>query len=366
MRAWIAANPERLDRLTVHLACRQLAQHASRETRRARNEADGVFSLGGGKWRARVEATPPRAPAAEEEEASETSSRVIHGAIARIVDEVTNAHEWSRLLDGAATLARAGVTCGDEATFVVDDDANEKDDETPTERASRRTATLSDAALWRVTARGSAFASACSPADLVNNLKALAAIAETRPASICPAGAGAVSRAAYARAVEWSDFELKSAAHALDRLVAFQTKAQTYVARVATRVATRVASDAAETDDPSDPKEASVETETRASSVPKSSPKKNPSRRRRNADPSGKTPKPAASVATSHAFAEGFDATRALVRAVAAARGDGTLMRVARRRGGAKKAGSETRTRVAREKKPPSRRGDDAEARFGK
>ena len=50
-------------------------------------------------------------------------------------------------------------------------------------------------------------------------------------------------------------------------------------------------------------------------------------------------------VATSHAFAEGFDAARALVRAVAAARADGTLMSVARARGGAaKKAGDDTET----------------------
>jgi hypothetical protein len=41
------------------------------------------------------------------------------------------------------------------------------------------------------------------------------------------------------------------------------------------------------------------------------------------------------SFVTRHAFAEGFDATRALVRAVAAARADGTLMSVARPRGGA-------------------------------
>ena len=229
---------------------------------------------------------------------------------------------------------------------------------------------LSDVALWRVTARGSAFAPSCSPADLVTNLKALATVAETRPRAICPTGAAAVARAAYARAVEWSDVELKSAAHALDRLAAFVPAEEN---TTTTFAETDDSND--DPNDPNDPNRSNDPNDSKASSrVEKDSggfgspPKKK--RRRKKAGPSGKTPqRKDASVVTRHAFAEGFDATRALVRAVAAARADGTLMSVARGRGGAKQAGSETETRFARKKKPQPKkqkkpkRGDDAEAR---
>jgi hypothetical protein len=96
-------------------------------------------------------------------------------------------------------------------------------------REKEKTVTLSEAAVWHVTARGSTFASDGSPADVVNNLKALATIAQSYPGSVCASGARAVAQAAYARAVEWSDFELESALRALDRLVAFVKKEETYL-----------------------------------------------------------------------------------------------------------------------------------------
>ena len=178
------------------------------------------------------------------------ASRTIHGAIRRVAGEATNAHEWSRLLDGAATLARAGVTCDDSVTVPVDS-ASASFSQTPQTtvdgfggsrtsdvakrkpprggRGKEKTVTLSEAAVWHVTARGSTFASAGSPADVVNNLKALATIAQSYPGSVCASGARAVAQAAYARAVEWSDFELESALRALDRLVAFVKKEETYL-----------------------------------------------------------------------------------------------------------------------------------------
>ena len=339
IREWIATNPDRLDRFTAHLACRLLAQHAARAARRARDERDGVFSLGGGKWRARVQPTEP----SNEEEFRDSSSRVIHGAIARVAGEVTNAHEWSRLLDGAAALARAGVTCGDDATILVPS-ASSTHASTGTNgnkhsRTKRATLTLSDAALWHVTSRGARFAQAASPADVLTNLKALAAIAETRPGAVCPAGAAGVSRAAYARAVEWSDFELKSAEGTLDTLVAFAKKEEV-VYGVMPRDASRA--------------EPSVSGTVAIPNVASPNPKKK--RRRfslktktnddeRSESEGEKNRDVRLPVATSHAFAEGFDAARALVRAVAAARADGTLMSVARARGGAaKKAGDDTET----------------------
>ena len=384
IREWIAANADRLDRFTAHLACRLLAQHSARVARRARDERNGVFSLGGGKWRTRVEPSEPTSNEEEEEEEEAalvtlngTSSRVIHGAIARIAGEVTNAHEWSRLLDGAAALARAGVTCGDDATSLVKasfeeastvNKKNKKNAAVNKKISPTRSLTLSDAALWHVTSRGARFAASASPADVLTNLKALAAIAETRPGAVCPAGAAGVSRAAYARAVEWSDFELKSAEGTLDALVAFAKKEEV-VYGVPLRDASRDAAN--------DPPDTLSVTGTVAdvpnvpnvpipnTHVESPNPKKKRRRRKKtNEDErsesafgnggNSRDKKVNVPVATRHAFAEGFDAARALVRAVAAARADGTLMSVARARGGvAKKAGDDAGTsQFARRKKP--------------
>ena len=379
IREWIATNADRLDRFTAHLACRLLAQHASRAARRARDERDGIFSLGGGKWRARVEPSEPSNEASNEEDFAASSSRVIHGAIARIAGEVTNAHEWSRLLDGAAALARAGVTCGDDATILVQEAAsstvssNKKNKKNAT-KSRTRALTLSDAALWHVTSRGARFAASASPADVLTNLKALAAIAETRPGALCPAGAAGVSRAAYARAVEWSDFELKSAEGTLDALVAFAKKEEV-VYGVPLRDASRdAANDPPDTlsalsvsgtvaDVPNVPNVPNVPIPNTRVESP--NPKKKRRRRKKtNEDErsesafgnggNSRNEKVSVPVATRHAFAEGFDAARALVRAVAAARADGTLMSVARARGGvAKKAGDDAGTsQFARRKKP--------------
>ena len=364
IREWIATNPDRLDRFTAHLACRLLAQHAARAARRARDERDGVFSLGGGKWRARVQPTEP----SNEEEFRDSSSRVIHGAIARVAGEVTNAHEGSRLLDGAAALARAGVTCGDDAT-IESVQASSTHASTGTNgnkhsRTKRATLTLSDAALWHVTSRGVRFAQAASPADVLTNLKALATIAETRPGAVCPAGAAGVSRAAYARAVEWSDFELKSAEGTLDALVAFAKKEEVvYGVMPRDGVLPRDASRTTHANDP--PEELFGVSGTVADApnvpIPNVASVPNPKKKRRRFSLMTKTNDDERSeseslkigksrdvrfpVATRHAFAEGFDAARALVRAVAAARADGTLMSVARARGGAaKKAGDDAGT----------------------
>ena len=374
IREWIATNADRLDRFTAHLACRLLAQHASRAARRARDERDGVFSLGGGKWRARVEPSEPSNEASNEasneEDFAASSSRVIHGAIARIAGEVTNAHEWSRLLDGAAALARAGVKCGDDATILVQEAASStvSSNKKNATKSRTRALTRSDAALWHVTSRGARFAASASPADVLTNLKALAAIAETRPGAVCPAGAAGVSRAAYARAVEWSDFELKSAEGTLDALVAFAKKEEV-VYGVPLRDASRDAAN--------DPPDTLSVTGTVAdvpnvpnvpipnTHVESPNPKKKRRRRKKtNEDErsesafgnggNSRDKKVSVPVATRHAFAEGFDAARALVRAVAAARADGTLMSVARARGGvAKKAGDDAGTsQFARRKKP--------------
>ena len=377
IREWIATNPDRLDRFTAHLACRLLAQHASRAARRARDERDGVFSLGGGKWRARVEPSEPSNEASNEasneEDFAASSSRVIHGAIARIAGEVTNAHEWSRLLDGAAALARAGVKCGDDATILVQEAASStvSSNKKNATKSRTRALTRSDAALWHVTSRGARFAASASPADVLTNLKALAAIAETRPGAVCPAGAAGVSRAAYARAVEWSDFELKSAEGTLDALVAFAKKEEV-VYGVPLRDASRdAANDPPDTlsvtgtvaDVPNVPNVPNVPIPN--THVESPNPKKKRRRRKKtNEDErsesafgnggNSRDKKVNVPVATRHAFAEGFDAARALVRAVAAARADGTLMSVARARGGvAKKAGDDAGTsQFARRKKP--------------
>ena len=396
IQTWIAQNPDRLDRFTTSLACRLLAQHASRAARRARDEADGVYSLRGGVIRVRVE--PTRVSTAEgdtnEEDADIAcvASRTIHGAIRRVAGEATNAHEWSRLLDGAATLARAGVTCDDSVTVPVDSasasfsqtsrttvDAQEARTSDVAKRKPPRggrekekTVTLSEAAVWHVTARGSTFASAGSPADVVNNLKALATIAQSYPGSVCASGARAVAQAAYARAVEWSDFELESALRALDRLVAFVKKEETYLVDPRT---VRCSFSEAEED-------AASVSGTTMSEETEEKPCAKKKRRRKKKKTQGASaslsPSPfdgpvggKQSLVTRHAFAEGFDATRALVRAVAAARADGTLMSVARPRGGARNAnggvkGTDTGTLFARRRrskpKPDKRKAksDDA------
>jgi hypothetical protein len=383
IQTWIAQNPDRLDRFTTSLACRLLAQHASRAARRARDEADGVYSLRGGVIKVRVE--PTRVSTAEgdtnEEDADIAcvASRTIHGAIRRVAGEATNAHEWSRLLDGAATLARAGVTCDDFVTVPVDSASFSQTSHTTVDvqearfggsrtsdgepkrppprgrKEAEKTVTLSEAAVWHVTKRGSTFASAGSPADVVNNLKALATIAQSYPGSVCASGARAVAQAAYARAVEWSDFELESATRALDRLVAFVKKEETYL--VDPR-AVRCSFSEAEED-------AASVSGTTMSEETEEKPCAKKKRRRKKKKTQGASPSPSPfdgpvggkkSFVTRHAFAEGFDATRALVRAVAAARADGTLMSVARPRGGAGNAnggvkGTDTGTLFARRRR---------------
>ena len=395
IQTWIAQNPDRLDRFTTHLACRLLAQHASRAARRARDKADGVYSLRGGTLKVRVE--PTRVSSAEEdtkeeeeeENVASVASRTIHGAIRRVAGEATNAHEWSRVLDGVATLARAGVTCGDATTVPVDsdsdsfsfttvraqndarlggslDDVDKRKEKPPRRRkeALQKRTTLSEAAVWHVTARGSTFAATGSPADVVNNLKALATIAESYPGSVCASGARAIAQAAYARAVEWSDFELESASRALDRLVAFAKKEETYA--VDPRMVHSSFSEAEE-DAASSSKE-----EEKPCAKKKRRRKKNKTHGPSSSPSPSDGPLGKKSFVTRHAFAEGFDATRALVRAVAAARADGTLMSVARPRGGAGNAnggvkGTDTGTLFARRRrskpKPDDKRkekGDDA------
>jgi hypothetical protein len=319
------------------------------------------------------------------------ASRTIHGAIRRVAGEATNAHEWSRLLDGAATLARAGVTCDDSVTVPVDSTSFSQTPHTTVDgfggsrtsdvakrkpprggREKEKTVTLSEAAVWHVTARGSTFASAGSPADVVNNLKALATIAQSYPGSVCASGARAVAQAAYARAVEWSDFELESALRALDRLVAFVKKEETYL--VDPRAVRCSFSEAEEDAASVSGTTMSEETEEKPCAKKKRRRKK---KKTQGASPS-LSPSPfdgpvggKKSFVTRHAFAEGFDATRALVRAVAAARADGTLMSVARPRGGAGNAdggvkGTDTGTLFARRRrskpKPDKRKAksDDA------
>ena len=395
IQTWIAQNPDRLDRFTTSLACRLLAQHASRAARRARDEADGVYSLRGGVIKVRVE--PTRVSIAEENTKEQeadiacVASRTIHGAIRRVAGEATNAHEWSRLLDGAATLARAGVTCDDSVTVPVDSASFSQTAQTTVDafggsrtsdvakrkpprggREKEKTVTLSEAAVWHVTARGSTFASAGSPADVVNNLKALATIAQSYPGSVCASGARAVAQAAYARAVEWSDFELESALRALDRLVAFVKKEETYL--VDPRTVYSSFSEAEEDATSVSGTATSEETETEE----KPCAKKKRRRKKKKTQGASSSPSPfdgpvggKKSFVTRHAFAEGFDATRALVRAVAAARADGTLMSVARPRGGAGNAnggvkGTDTGTLFARRRrskpKPDKRKAksDDA------
>jgi len=399
IQTWIAQNPDRLDRFTTSLACRLLAQHASRAARRARDEADGVYSLRGGVIKVRVE--PTRVSTAEEEEADIAcvASRTIHGAIRRVAGEATNAHEWSRLLDGAATLARAGVTCDDFVTVPVDSSSFSQTSQTTVDaqdarfggsrtsdvekrppprgrKAKEKTVTLSEAAVWHVTARGSTFASAGSPADVVNNLKALATIAQSYPGSVCASGARAVAQAAYARAVEWSDFELESATRALDRLVAFVKKEETYL--VDPRTVRCSFSEAQEDAASVSGTATSEETETEEKPCAKKK------RRRKKKKTQGASPSASPfdgpvggkqSFVTRHAFAEGFDATRALVRAVAAARADGTLMSVARPRGGAGNAnggvkGTDTGTLFARRRrskpKPDKRKAKSDDAPSGR
>ena len=407
IQTWIAQNPDRLDRFTTSLACRLLAQHASRAARRARDEADGVYSLRGGVIKVRVEPTRGETRTVEEDEEKEgdiacVASRTIHGAIRRVAGEATNAHEWSRLLDGAATLARAGVTCDDFVTVPVDSasasfsqpshttvDAQEarfggsrpSDGEPkrppPRERKEHeKTVTLSEAAVWHVTKRGSTFASNGSPADVVNNLKALATIAQSYPGSVCASGARAVAQAAYARAVEWSDFELESATRALDRLVAFVKKEETYL--VDPNTARRSFSEAEEDATSVSGTATSEETETEEKPCAKKK------RRRKKKKTQGTSPSASPfdgpvggnkSFVTRHAFAEGFDATRALVRAVAAARADGTLMSVAPPRGGAGNAnggvkGTDTGTLFARRRrskpKPDKRKAKSDDAPSGR
>jgi hypothetical protein len=206
-------------------------------------------------------------------------------------------------------------------------------------------------------------------------LKALATIAHSYPGSVCASGARAVAQAAYARAVEWSDFELESALRALDRLVAFVKKEETYL--VDPNTARRSFSEAEEDATSVSGTATSEETEE---TEEKEKPCAKKKRRRKKKKTQGASPSPSPfdvtqggkqSFVTRHAFAEGFDATRALVRAVAAARADGTLMSVARPRGGAGNAnggvkGTDTGTLFARRRrskpKPDKRKAksDDA------
>jgi hypothetical protein len=348
----------------------------------------------------RVEPTRGETRTVEEDDEEEAdiacvASRTIHGAIRRVAGEATNAHEWSRLLDGAATLARAGVTCDDFVTVPVD---SASFSQTLTRRsmsggafrrfANLRRRTETKAAAGRKSKRKNGDAlGGCgvarhgarldvrvrgSPADVVNNLKALATIAQSYPGSVCASGARAVAQAAYARAVEWSDFELESALRALDRLVAFVKKEETYLVDPRRRVVLfrkrrKTPTSVSGTDD---------ERRNRRKEKPCAKKK----RRRKKKKTQGASPSPSPfdgpvggkkSFVTRHAFAEGFDATRALVRAVAAARADGTLMSVARPRGGAGNAnggvkGTDTGTLFARRRrskpKPDKRKAksDDA------
>jgi hypothetical protein len=184
IQTWIAQNPDRLDRFTTSLACRLLAQHASRAARRARDEADGVYSLRGGVVKVRVEPTRGETRTVEEDEEKEgdvacVASRTIHGAIRRVAGEATNAHEWSRLLDGAATLARAGrdvrrlrdrsgrfgigvvsqtshtTVDAQEARFGGSRTSDGEPKRTPPRgrKEKEKTVTLSEAAVWHVTKR---------------------------------------------------------------------------------------------------------------------------------------------------------------------------------------------------------------------
>ena len=125
--------------------------------------------------------------------------------------------------------------------------------------------------------------------------------------------------------MEWSDFELKSAEGTLDALVAFAKKEEV-VYGVMPRDASRA--------------EPSVSGTVAIPNVASPNPKKK--RRRfslktktnddeRSESEGEKNRDVRLPVATSHAFAEGFAAARALVRAVAAARADGTLMCVGAR-----------------------------------
>jgi cysteinyl-tRNA synthetase len=163
---------------------------------------------------------------------------------------------------------------------------------------------------------------------------------------VCASGARAVAQAAYARAVEWSDFELESATRALDRLVAFVKKEETYLVDPRTaRCSFSEAEEDATSDDAASVSGTATSEETEEEEKEKPCAKKK--RRRKKKKTQGASPSPSPhdgpvggkqSFVTRHAFAEGFDATRALVRAVAAARADGTLMSVARPRGGARNA----------------------------
>ena len=135
------------------------------------------------------------------------ANKALWTAIGRIAGEVTNGHEWSRLLDATARLLKAGVgdDFGDVGVGGLDKDVTYSD--------------LVKLATLNATQSGTQFAKECAPSDVVGNLRALVWISESKHSgSISKNGANAIAQAAYTKAVEMSDFELKSAIIFLDAL----------------------------------------------------------------------------------------------------------------------------------------------------
>ena len=301
--SWIIENEQRLDRFTIHLACRLLAQHVQKEKRKRDDIDAGVFRVG----ECKVKVGNPLGDNLSdclptEAESLPRANKVLWTVIARISNEVTNGHEWSRLLDAVARLLKAEIV-------QTSDGGNEGSKD------------LVSNAIHATTKSASDFAAECTPADVVGNLRALSWINETNYShSADQHGKNEVASAAYANAVEMSDFELKSSVTFLDQLlrsdVGVKSGNQRSGSVTKTRQKKKNAKGTVGGDDKKEEKETSEEMSKKISK--KSKKTKN--------EKSGKQ------LVDRVSFNAGFAATRALIQSVISARKDGSLLSISRKR----------------------------------
>ena len=227
------------------------------------------------------------------------ANKALWTAIGRIAGEVTNGHEWSRLLDATARLLKAGVgdDFGDVGVGGLDKDVTYSD--------------LVKLATLNATQSGTQFAKECAPSDVVGNLRALVWISESKHSgSISKNGANAIAQAAYTKAVEMSDFELKSAIIILDALC----KVEKGMEGKGNGNTVSTFGGAFDGNAPND---------NNTSGKKKKKGTKNSADEKKT-----KSEK----LVDNLSFADGFVASRALVKSVIAARQNGTLLSISRKR----------------------------------
>lgn len=228
------------------------------------------------------------------------ANKALWTAIGRIAGEVTNGHEWSRLLDATARLLKAGVgdDFGDVGVGGLDKDVTYSD--------------LVKLATLNATQSGTQFAKECAPSDVVGNLRALVWISESKHSgSISKNGANAIAQAAYTKAVEMSDFELKSAIIFLDALC----KVEKGMEGKGNGNTVSTFGGAFDGNAPNDNN---------------TSGKKKKKKGTKNSAVEKKTK--SEKLVDNLSFADGFVASRALVKSVIAARQNGTLLSISRKR----------------------------------